>query len=77
MRYGIVRLSATLPDLEDQRRRLEAIGCEVIFEERAHTSSGQRRLLPLLERLQAGDEVIVHSLDAFDATIGDLVRMLQ
>lgn len=77
MRYGIVRLSPRLPDLEDQRQRLEAIGCEAVFEERAHTASGQRRLLPLLERLKAGDEVIAHSLDAFDATIGDLVRMFH
>ena len=33
--------------------------------------------MPLLERLKAGDEVVVHSLDAFDASIGDLVRLTR
>ena len=77
MHYGIIRASPRLPTLEDQRARLEAAGCQTVFEERAQTSSGQSRLLPLLERLKVGDEVTVHSLDAFDASVGDLVRMLH
>lgn len=77
MRYGIIRASPRLPNLDDQRVSLEAAGCQTVFEERAQASSGQSRLLPLLERLKAGDEVTVHSLDAFDASIGDLVRMLH
>lgn len=77
MRYGIIRASPRLPTLEDQRASLEAAGCQTVFEERTQASSGQSRLLPLLERLKAGDEVAVQSLDAFDASIGDLVRMLH
>lgn len=77
MRYGVIRSSPRLPVIEDQRRKAEEFGCQVIFEERAHAAAGQSRLLPLLERLKAGDEVVVHSLDAFDASIGDLVRLTR
>lgn len=77
MRYGVIRSSPQLPTLEDQRRVVEGAGCQAVFEERAHASVGQSRLLPLLERLKTGDEVVVHNLDAFDASIGDLVRMMR
>ena len=77
MRYGVIRSSPRLPAIEDQRRAVEDAGCQAVFEERAHASTGQSRLLPLLERLKAGDEVVVHSLDSFDASIGDLVRMMR
>ncbi len=77
MRYGVIRSSPRLPAIEDQRRAVEDVGCHAVFEERAHASTEQSRLLPLLERLKAGDEVIVHSLDAFDASIGDMVRMMR
>lgn len=77
MRYGVIRSSPRLPPIEDQRRAAEAAGCQAVFEERAHASTGQSRLLPVLERLKAGDEVVVHSLDAFDASVGDLLRMMR
>ena len=77
MRYGVIRSSPRLPAIEDQRQVVEDVGCQAVFEERAHASVGQSRLLPLLERLKAGDEVVVHNLDAFDASIGDLVRMMR
>ena len=77
MRYGVIRSSPRLPVIGDQRRKAEEFGCQAIFEERAHAAAGQSRLLPLLERLKAGDEVVVHSLDAFDASIGDLVRLTR
>jgi len=77
MRYGVIRSSPRLPAIEDQRRNAESDGCQAVFEARAHASTGQSRLLPVLERLKAGDEVMVHSLDAFDATVGELVRMMR
>ena len=77
MRYGIIRISPRLPAPEDQRRRIEAVGCDVVFEERSHAPSGQNILLPLLQRLTLGDQVIVHSLEVFEATVGDLTRTLR
>ena len=77
MRYGIIRISPRLPAPEDQRRRIEEVGCDVVFEERSHAPSGQNILLPLLHRLTVGDQVIVHSLEAFEAGVGDLTRMLR
>ena len=77
MRYGIIRISPRLPAPEDQRRRIEAVGCDVVLEERSHAPSGQNILLPLLQRLTLGDQVIVHSLEVFEATVGDLTRTLR
>lgn len=76
MRYGVIRFSPALPPPDEQRHLVEAVGCDVILEERSQTVSAQGALLPLLNRLKAGDEVVVHSLEAFDAGVGELARML-
>ena len=49
----------------------------MVFEERSHAPSGQNILLSLLQRLTLGDQVIVHSLEVFEATVGDLTRTLR
>lgn len=56
---------------------MEAIGCDVVLEERQPTSASQRNLLQLLVGLKSGDEVLVHTLSAFEATTGELARLLR
>lgn len=77
VRYGVIRISPGLPPPEDQRRRIEAVGCDVYLEERAQASAGQGLLLPLLYRLKAGDELLVYGLEALEAGVGELARMFR
>ena len=77
MRYGVIRISPELPPAHVQRRLIEMTGYDVILEERASTPAGRKILMQLLQGLKAGDEVIVHSLESFDASLGDLVRLLS
>ena len=77
MRYGVIRISPGLPPPEEQRGRIEAVGCDVYLEERAQTASGQGLLLPLLFRLKAGDELLVHGLEALEAGVGEMARMFR
>ena len=56
---------------------IEEVGCDVVFEERSQAAAGQSILSHLLQRLKADDQVIVHSLEVFEASIGDLTRMFH
>lgn len=77
MRYGVVRMSPELPSPTLQRRSIEIVGCDVFLEERQPTVGSQRNLFQLLYGLRAGDEVLAHSLAAFEATTGELARLLR
>lgn len=77
MRYGVVRVSPELPPPNVQRRMIDAAGCDAVLEERTPTAGSQRNLFHLLYGLRAGDEVLVHSLAAFEATTGELARLLR
>lgn len=70
MRYGVVRISPDLPSPSVQLHRLEAAGCDVILDDAA----GLRRLM---SRMAAGDEILVHRLEAFGASTGELARLLR
>lgn len=77
MRYGVVRISPDLPPPNVQRRLIETAGCDIVLEERPPSASAQRNLFHLLHGLKAGDEVLVHSLSAFEASTGELARLLR
>ncbi len=77
MRYGLIRIAPGLPSAVQQRRDLEATGCDVVLEERSTTLAGRRILMPLLQGLKDGDEVVVHSLECLDIELGELVRLLS
>lgn len=76
MRYGLIRISADLPPADVQRHLIEMTGCDVMLEERSSASQGRNVLMQLLHGLRDGDEVVVHSLEAFDAGLGQLIRLL-
>lgn len=77
MRYGIVREASSLPPPAVQRRLLEAAACDVILQEGHPTPEAQRRLARLLFGLKPGDEVLVHSLDVFQRTTGELAQLIR
>ena len=64
-KIGYARVSSTSQDLEIQKAKLKAAGCEIV---RAETGSGASRdgrteLATVLEFLRAGDELVVHRCD--------------
>lgn len=77
MRYGVVRTSPDLPPPSVQRRLMQAAGCDAFLEEAYPTPAGQRNLLQLLHGLKTGDEVLVHGLEAFEVSTGELARLLR
>ncbi|WP_309091686.1 recombinase family protein [Phenylobacterium sp.] len=77
MRYGIVRESPSLPPPSVQRRILEGAACDVVLQEGQPTPEAQRRLARLLFGLKAGDEVLVHSLDVFQRSTGELAQLIR
>lgn len=66
-----------MPSAAIQRELLVAAVCDLIVVEGEPTPSTQRRLSKLLLGLKAGDEVTVHSLDAFQRTTGELAQMIR
>lgn len=77
MRYGVVRECASLPPPAVQRRLLEAAACDVVLQESSPTPESQRRLARLLFGLKTGDEVLVHSLDVFQRSTGELAQLIR
>jgi DNA invertase Pin-like site-specific DNA recombinase len=77
LRYGIVREVAGLPPPAQQRRLLQAAGCDVIYQEAAPTPDAQRRIARLLGGLKVGDAVLAYSLDAFQRTTGELAQLIR
>lgn len=78
MMYGYARVSSPTQNLETQVASLTAYGCQKIFQE---TSSG-RSLRPraqfaaLLDRVQAGDVLVVTKLDRFARSSQDALNTL-
>jgi hypothetical protein len=56
---------------------MQAEACETILDEGPATQASQRALLRRLNALTRGDEVFVHTLDAFQLTTGELSLLLR
>jgi len=77
LRYGIVREVEGLAPPLRQRALFEQAQCDLILQEGPATPEAQRRLGRLLAGLEAGDEVIVQSLDAFQRSTGELAQLIR
>jgi hypothetical protein len=77
MRYGVVRISSELPPPSLQRRLIEAAGCDLLLDDTHPLAANPPALRRKLERLDAGDEILVHGLEVFDLTTGGLARLLR
>jgi len=76
---GYARVSSTSQDLEIQKAKLKAAGCEIV---RAETGSGASRdgrteLATVLEFLRAGDELVVHRLDRLGRSTRDVLNLVH
>ena len=78
MKLGYARVSTTDEDFSIQRDRLEAAGCEKLFEEK---TSGARQKRPELERLlaelRANDVVVVTRLGRLARSTFELLRIAE
>ncbi|MFT5685109.1 MAG: DNA invertase Pin-like site-specific DNA recombinase [Myxococcota bacterium] len=78
MIYGYARVSTVDQDPTLQVSALESAGCVGVVTE--HASGGKRdrpELLALLERLKAGDSVVVWKLDRLSRSLVDLLWILE
>ncbi|TDL84599.1 recombinase family protein [Meridianimarinicoccus aquatilis] len=78
-RIGYARVSTAGQDLEIQKAKLKAAGCEIV---RAETGSGASRdnrteLATVLEFLRAGDELVVHRLDRLGRSTRDVLNLVH
>ena len=78
-RIGYARVSTSSQDLDIQKARLRAAGCEII---RAETGSGSSRdgrneLATVLEFLRASDELVVHRLDRLGRSTRDVLNLVH
>ena len=77
-RIGYARVSTSSQDLDIQKARLKAAGCDII---RSETGSGVSRdgrseLATVLEFLRAGDELVVHRLDRLGRSTRDVLNLV-
>lgn len=78
-KIGYARVSSSSQDLEIQKSKLKAAGCEVI---RSETVSGASRddrseLATVMEFLRDGDELIVHRLDRLGRSTRDVLNLVH
>lgn len=78
-RIGYARVSTSSQDLDIQKAKLRAAGCEII---RAETGSGASRdgrseLATVLEFLRAGDELVVRRLDRLGRSTRDVLNLVR
>jgi DNA invertase Pin-like site-specific DNA recombinase len=75
---GYARVSSTGQDLTIQLERLEAAGCEKIFQEkRSGVDAGRPELKQCLEYLREGDTLLVTKIDRLARSTSDLYRTVS
>ncbi|WP_298938492.1 recombinase family protein [uncultured Ruegeria sp.] len=76
---GYARVSSSSQDLDIQKAKLKAAGCELI---RSETVSGASRddrseLTTVMEFLRDGDELVVHRLDRLGRSTRDVLNLVH
>ena len=78
MKIGYARVSTKDQELENQRTRLEAAGCEILFEEKISGVAKKRpQLEKLLSQLRKGDVLVVTKLDRLARSTSELLRIAE
>lgn len=77
-KIGYARVSSSSQDLDIQKAKLKAAGCEII---RSETVSGASRddrseLATVMEFLRDGDELVVHRLDRLGRSTRDVLNLV-
>jgi DNA invertase Pin-like site-specific DNA recombinase len=79
MLVGYIRTSTVEQEagFEAQRRELQALGCEQIFEEKVSSIAARPQLGNALDFLRVGDVLIVTKLDRLARSVRDLVTIID
>ena len=75
-KIGYARVSSPSQELDVQKAKLKAVGCEVIHSETVSGASHDDRseLATVMEFLRKGDELVVHRLDRLGRSIRDVLN---
>src|SRR5699024_6887261 len=79
MKIGNARVSTAGQDMESQKDRLQAEGCERLFVEKVtDTSTAPRKALAaMLDHVRAGDTVYITKIDRLARSIIDLNKIVE
>lgn len=78
MKYGYARVSTLHQDLEAQLQALEKEGCDEIYSEKfTGTKTDRPKFQELLNKLQAGDTLVVTKLDRFARTTKEGIETVK
>lgn len=78
MKYGYARVSSVDQNIDRQRSALQEEGCEMICEEKMSGATTDRPVLhDLLDKVNIGDIIVVHSLDRISRSTVDLLQLVD
>lgn len=77
MRYGYARVSSDDQNLDRQRVALAREDCAQVIEETQSGVKARRRLDALLDRLTAGDELVITEIDRLGRGTVDVILMMD
>ena len=78
MKLGYARVSTEDQNLDGQRQRLSAAGCERLFEEKLSGAKRNRpQLEKLIEQLRGGDVLVVTRLDRLARSTSELLAIAE
>jgi DNA invertase Pin-like site-specific DNA recombinase len=78
-KIGYARVSSSSQELDIQKAKLKAAGCEVIRSETVSGASrdGRSELATVMEFLREGDELVVHRLDRLGRSTRDVLNLIH
>jgi len=78
-RYGYARVSTHDQDLETQKTRLSAAGCDLVRSEKVSGKSreGRDELAILIDFIRPGDELVVVKLDRLGRSTRDVLNLVH
>jgi DNA invertase Pin-like site-specific DNA recombinase len=78
LKYGYARVSTTGQDLYSQIEILKSEGCESIYQEKiTGTTKERKEFNKLLDKLSAGDTLVVTKLDRFARSVKDGTEIIK
>lgn len=76
MKFGYLRSDSAMPDLHDEIRALERVGCDRIFVESGGYRGRSGTLKNAVDQLNAGDCLVVWELRSIAGSVSELVIFL-
>ncbi|KRE10131.1 resolvase [Bacillus sp. Root239] len=79
MKYGYARVSSVGQNLTAQIRKLEEVGCDLVFKEKVsgRKKDDREQFNMLLEKVHKGDTIVVTKLDRFARSTKDALSTIE